>query len=246
MASRGWLRNSPRRLSQEFLQAAKSMFLALFNPGTDTFTAMYKFPKTAKGLRTRIAAYRKSMQAEWRTHKYIDDGAGKRYLVFWLYFVLGDWDEARSYFRWYATRFPDDVGEPVQKLCWALSLRRMGERREAVVKLADLMLSNLYAIPALLGDTLEAPAIWHDSNLAEPAYAAELPVEIMQAITAEERQWVAALHDSLEFRRLRKRYIDIAGKLLTSKSVAARVPLVREADALLGSLRPDAIPGAVR
>ena len=51
---------------------------------------MYKFPKTERGLRSRIASYKASMQKERRTFGAIDDSYGKRYIIFWLYFVLND------------------------------------------------------------------------------------------------------------------------------------------------------------
>ena len=41
------------------------------------------------------------MQKERRTYGSISDGYEKRYLIFWLYFVLGELKGASAYIRWY-------------------------------------------------------------------------------------------------------------------------------------------------
>lgn len=64
------------------------------------------------------------MQKERRVHGFISDGYGKRYLIFCLYFVLGDLRGANAYLRWYEKTFSDDMGEPIQKLCTAILLYR--------------------------------------------------------------------------------------------------------------------------
>jgi len=92
---------------------------------------MYDFPETEKKLKSRISSYKSSLLTEKKKFGYVDDGAGKRYLLFSLYFVLNDLRETKDYIKWYAKEFSDDIGEPIQKLCWALSLRRMGDEMEA-------------------------------------------------------------------------------------------------------------------
>jgi len=177
------------------------------------------------------------MKKEKKTYGSISDGAGKRYLLFWLYFVLDDRKNAKKYFEWYKTEFGGDVGEPIHKLCWALSLYRMGEESEAKYILADLMLSNLYFIPKLTGNNISAHRMWHSSNYSAPEYADEIPFEILEAITEDEKQWMAELHDSFEFRRVRKRHIEIYRELEDTRDVKQRKPLVREAGELLNALK---------
>jgi len=198
---------------------------------------MYRFPKTEKGFRSRIASYRAAMQKERRTYGGISDGSGKRYVLFWLHFLLNDLKAAKTYFRWYEKQFEDDVGEPIQKLCWAVSLYRMGDQKKSKYVLADLMLSNLYFIPSVIGAEIDRQDIWHASSDAEPHYADEIPTEILNAVTAAERSWIAELHDSLEFRRYRKRHVEIYRELANTRGVEKRTPLVREAGALLDQLK---------
>lgn len=57
---------------------------------------------------------------------FVHDGQGKRYLLFTLYFVLNDIEETKDYIEWYEKEFSDDIGEPIQKLCWALSFKENG------------------------------------------------------------------------------------------------------------------------
>jgi hypothetical protein len=198
---------------------------------------MYRFPKTEKGLRSRIASYRAAMQKERRAYGAISDGSGTRYVLFWLHFLLNDLKAAKTYFRWYEKQFDDDVGEPIQKLCWAVSLYRMDDEKKAKYVLADLMLSNIYFIPSVIGLEIERQDMWHASSDANRDYADEIPVEILNAVTATERAWIAELHDSLEFRRYRKRHIEIYRELANTRDVEKRIPLVRAAGALLDELK---------
>ncbi len=198
---------------------------------------MFAIPDTEKKLRARISSYKSAMNKEKRSFGYINDGGGKRYLLFPLYFVLGDMKRASEYFDWYTTEFEDDVGEPVQKLCWALCLHRLERNEEARRRLADLMLCNLYMIPHVLGRPVESLDIWHSSNDAEPGYAEYLPDEVQQKITESELAWIAEQYDSPEFVRIRERHIKIYGQLPSIQKTEDRRALLDEADALIDSLR---------
>jgi len=177
------------------------------------------------------------MKKEKRTFGYISDGYGKRYLIFWMYFVLGDLKGACTYMRWYEKTFEDDVGEPVHKLCWGLLLRRLGKDEKAKYILADLMLSNLYVIPKVIGEPIEPYRIRFGSNYADFEYAQEIPIEILNGITDEDRNWIRGLYESFEFYRYRKQYVEIYKKLEKTRGVENRSPLVREAGNLLNDLK---------
>jgi hypothetical protein len=196
---------------------------------------MFTIPDTEKKLRTRISSYKSALNKEKRMG-YINDGGGKRYLLFPLYFVLGDMKQAEEYFDWYAAEFDDDVGEPIQKLCWALCLHRMERNDEARRRLADLMLTNLYMIPHVLGRPVEPLDIWHSSSDAELDYVEYLPKEVQRKITESELAWMSGLYDSPEFARIRKRHIEIYRQLPSVKELDARRALLSEATALIDGL----------
>lgn len=177
------------------------------------------------------------MKKEKRTFGWISDGHGKRYLIFWLYFLLGDLKGAGIYMRWYEKTFDDDIGEPVQKLCWALLLRRMAKYDKAKYILADLMLSNLYVIPKVIGEPINSYPIRFGSNYADLEYAEEIPLEILSGITDEDRSWTRENYESLEFQRYRKRYVEIYQELEDTDGVENRSPLVKEANNLLNDLK---------
>jgi len=200
---------------------------------------MFSFPKTDKGIRSRIASYKASMQKERRAHGFISDDYGKRYLVFWLYLVLGDVKGASAYLRWYEKTFPDDVGEPVQKLCAAVLLHRAGKQRKAKYYLASLMLSNLYVIPEVLGEECENYKTRWLSNYAAAEYAEETPSEIRSAITDEDKTWIRELHESLEFRRYRQQFMDLHERLDKAKGYENRAPLVRQVGSILNDLKTE-------
>ena len=70
---------------------------------------MSDFPSTEKALKQRISSYRRSLTKEKQTHNFINDGYGKRYLLFCLYLLLGDHSKAQEYFYWYEKEFTDDA-----------------------------------------------------------------------------------------------------------------------------------------
>lgn len=194
---------------------------------------MFTFPDTEKKIKNRITKYKRELQKEKDWQGFIHDGFGKRYLLFCFYFVLGDYDNAEEYFEWYKQEFPDDIGDPIQQLCWALILHRMGKDKEAKYRLAELMLSNLYIIPYLLGYEIEAYDIWHGSNLEEPEYVVYIFDEVVEKINKSDLQWMEELYHSPEFTRIRDRYIEIQHKLKNAKNFEERSKLTDEAESLL-------------
>jgi hypothetical protein len=197
---------------------------------------MYNFPKTEKTLKNRISSYKTSLLKEKKKFGYVNDGEGKRYLLFSLYFVLNNIEEARDYIEWYEKEFSDDVGEPIQKLCWALILRRMGKEVEARKMLAETTLSNLYIIPKVLDKEIGEHDIWHSSSDAHIGYVDYMPKEVIASITEAEIQWIHQEYDSLDFRRIRRRYIEIYRKLKNTKETAERKQLLDESYSLLDTL----------
>ena len=177
------------------------------------------------------------MQKERQMYGGISDGYGKRYLIFWLYFILGDLKGASAYIRWYEKTFEDDIGEPVHKLCCALLLRRLRKDKKAKYVLADLMLSNLYLLPKVLGGEAKVPRLRYGSNYSEEEYANEIPAEILAEISDADREWMKQLYDSIEFHRYRKRYVELNEKLDKTDGVQKRSPLVRQIYAILDELK---------
>ena len=152
---------------------------------------MYDFPETEKKLQSRISSYKSALLKEQQKFGHVNDGGGKRYLLFVLYFVLNDLGKTADYIEWYEQEFSDDVGEPIQKLCWALSLRRMGNEAGAKKMLAETMLSNLYIIPAVLGQTIDEYDMWHASSDGDIGYIDNMPRKVVASITEAEIKWLS-------------------------------------------------------
>lgn len=57
---------------------------------------MYEIPKTEKALKKRISSYKASLLKEQTAFGHVNDGAGKRYLLFPLYLVLNNAEEAQD------------------------------------------------------------------------------------------------------------------------------------------------------
>jgi len=196
------------------------------------------FPSTKKKLSQRISSYMSSMKREKREHGFISDGSGKRYLMFTLLFLLDDIMKCQSYFDWYEKEFSDDIGEPEQVLCWKLLLKKMGMEEKAKYKLAELMLLNLYFIPKLIGKDIKKYSMWHSSNYVEPEYFDYTSSQIIEKITNDEKIWMNNCYDSFEFKRVRKRYVEIYTILPNEKDREKRGKLIDETSRLLELLQP--------
>jgi len=109
----------------------------------EIFGGIVLIPNSDEKLKKRISSYKSSFNKEKKIHGYVRDGSGKRYVLFWFYLVLNDLKKSYEYIKWYEKEFPDDIGEPAQKLCWAITLYRLNNIDKAKFMLADLMFSNL-------------------------------------------------------------------------------------------------------
>lgn len=179
-------------------------------------------------LRSRLKSHERRLRKEKEEHGFYRDGAGKRYELGPCYMLLGDDGGALESFRWFDKEFSDDVGEPGQLLCWSLALHRAGDEAAAARKLRQTMLSNLYVVPHLLGESIAKLDIWHGSNGAEPDYVAVIPGPYWSLWAEGDREWAASLYRSPEFTSVRTRYIEISRALDTTPPGAERSRLVEE------------------
>ncbi len=193
------------------------------------------FPKTPKGLSSRITKIRSQLSAFKREHGGHDDSGGARYYLFYLYFLLGDNRRSSEYIRWYEQEFPDDANEPTQLLCWTLILHRMG--KEGDYKLAETMLSNIYLIPHILGAKMAKADMWHSCSDGEPEYIDYFPEQIQNAITEEDKTWIEGLYFSDRFQKILNRHIEINHLLQTTPIGEERRALVKEEFSLLDGWR---------
>ena len=193
-------------------------------------------PSTEKKIKAKISSYKSGMSRDKKIYGSINDGAGKRYVLFSLYFQLNDLKKSEEYFKWYEKEFEDDSGEPVQKLCWAVSLYRMGKIDQAEYRLADLMLSNLYVIPKILGRDIKEYDIWHSSSDEFIDYFDYFPKEVLEALTQEDKNWIEELYESFVFQRIRQRHIEIYGELQNTDDIKIRRKLIDEGYKLLDQL----------
>jgi hypothetical protein len=190
------------------------------------------FPDDPKKVRARIRSYGRSLRKEQAEHNFIRDGSGKRYLLGPLYLLIDDIEGALQSYAWFEAQFPDDVGEPMQYLCWTLVLYRVGDLEAATQKLRQTMLSNLYIISHLLGREQPELDIWHGSNIEEKSYLEHIPVEIFTLWDAAALKWVQEAYGSLDMYRIRERYIEIYRQLKSERPGPKRSQLVEEASKL--------------
>jgi hypothetical protein len=124
---------------------ARQQAMATASPVFDT-GAQHKmdlFPKDPTKIRARIRRYERALRKEHEETGYYSDGYGKRYWLGPLYLLMDDLEGALQSFAWYEETFLDDIGHPMQFLCWTLALCRSGQLEPAKQKLRQTMLSKL-------------------------------------------------------------------------------------------------------
>jgi hypothetical protein len=190
---------------------------------------MYDFPQDPKKIRARIRRYERALRREEACYGFINDGAGKRYLLGALYLLMGDTAGAIRSFAWFAQTFPDDSGDPLQYLCWTLALYRAEELEHAAAKLRQTMLANLYLVPRLLGLQQDHIDMWYPSNLAEQYYSDEVPEAVFALWEPPALHWAHTTYQDAFMQRVRRRYIAIYRQLKTERPGPKRSRLVAEA-----------------
>ena len=195
---------------------------------------MYEFPQEPNKIRARIKHYERELRQELEMNGFIRDGYGKRYLLGPLYLLMDDLEGALQSFEWFEQNFPDDVGDPVHYLCWTLALYRSRDTDQAVDKLHQTMLSNLYLIPYLVGRPQDELDIWHGSNLEEKDFVSYVPREIWGLWDARALLWAAETYNSPKLRLIRERYIEILRQLKSEPVGPRRSELVNELFRLRG------------
>jgi tetratricopeptide (TPR) repeat protein len=189
------------------------------------------FPKTPKAIENRIRRYERALRKELK-EGYGSDGYGKRYLRGSLYMLLDDVDGALASYDWYEQSYPDDSGDPYQYLTWALALYRGSLRHEAVNKLYQTMLENLYLVPHLLGHNPQPLDVWHSSDLEWIEYALEIPQELIDLWDEQALRWAQEVSEHPEVVEKVTRCIEIHRELNTVRPGARRSALVDESYAL--------------
>ena len=103
---------------------------------------------------------------------------------------------------------------------------------EALNKLYQTMLENLYLVPFLLGRNPQPLDIWHGSNFEWIEYAFELPQELLDLWDDVALQWARDVSEHPAVVEKVARYVAIHRKLKSEPRGPRRTALVNEAFAL--------------
>lgn len=183
-----------------------------------------------KRFHARATKLKQALASEKRRYGGFDDSSGRRYRIGPLYALAGDLKEALAHYKWFEKQFPDDVGEPVHCLWWALALYRSGDLENANRKLLETLIRNLYLLPALAGSPIARQDIWHGSNWCEPEYLSQVSSDLLPQLSEAERSWIERQLDSALFRRVKDEYVSTHHALLTEENVERRSAILRRWD----------------
>lgn len=183
-----------------------------------------------KRLRARATRLKRALASEKRRYGGFDDSSGKRYRIGPLFALAGDLKEALAHYGWFEKQFPDDVGEPMHHLWWALALYRSGDIEDANRKLLETLVRNLYLLPALTGSPIARQDMWHSSNWDQPEYLAQVSPEFLPQLSEDERSWIGRQLESALFRRVKDEYVSTHHALLTEANVESRSAILRRWD----------------
>jgi len=156
-----------------------------------------------KRFRDRAARLKRALVSEKRRFGAFDDGGGKRYRIGPLYALAGDLKEALAQFKWFEKQLPDDIGEPMHRLWWALALYRSGDIECANGRLLETLVRNLYLLPSLIGSPIARQDMWHSSNWDEPEYLSRVAPQFVPQLSENERSWIEQQLESALFLRVK-------------------------------------------
>ena len=157
-------------------------------------------------FRDRATRLKRALAKEKRRYGGIDDGYGKRYLIGPLFALAGDVRQALAHYEWHERECPDDIGEPIHYLWWALTLYKFGELEKANAKLLETMVRNIYLLPALLGTPTAPHDMWHSSNREQPDYISEVLPELLPELSKQERQFDPCMWPNCKMTGSTRRY----------------------------------------
>ncbi len=191
-----------------------------------TFTRDFRVtPEIKKNFRDRAVRAVRGLEKERSSFGYINDGSGKRYRAGVFFLLAGDLKRANETFDWFYEEFPDDIGEPVFHLYSSLAAHRQGDLVKARMRLLDTMLSNIFMLPHLVGQRLNAPDIWCQSNRHQESYLLEVE-EFLQEPTCEERLWIASELKSSTFVTLKDGYLATFAELKDERDIPKRMSIL--------------------
>lgn len=181
--------------------------------------------KEKKRFRDKANRNRRALLKEKEQNGYINDGLGRRYRVGVFYLLAGADEKALEFFSWFELEFPDDIGEPVFNLYWALAELRNGKEEKARYRLLTAMLSNLYMLPFLFNEPIELLDIWYSSNRDQQDYLWEVE-EYLDEPTKNERNWIKKEYNSEPFISIRNECINTYRQLNNEHDFEKRGALV--------------------
>ncbi len=191
---------------------------------------LFVTPDKKKRFLARATRARRELRKE-ETAGYIRDGSGNRYRVGVFFLLAGDVERAADAFDWFEETFTDDVGEPIFFLYGALTAYRRGRLSKARVRLAFAKVCNIFLLPYLLRQGIDATGVWLSSNWADESYLAEMR-DYLDGATQEDRAWIASEWNSAPFVTLREGYLSTYRALNAERDLMRRRSLLTKWDLL--------------
>jgi len=185
-------------------------------------------PKQIDRVRKTIADIKRTLAAEKRKFGCYDDGRGLRYLPPGLFIQLSDYSGGKTYLKWFAKNFPDDIGFPIFLFEWTIILFKCGKLKEAESKAMQTYYSNTYMFDRFLNHPIIPLDKHESSNWETPSLASRLPYSCYDEELKDFGLWLVGFTASERFIEFKQKHIEINTRLKNETDEETRHYLVMQ------------------
>jgi len=173
--------------------------------------------KQIEKIKLSIKRNRAALLAEKRKFGGFDDSAGRRYVIADLYLRIGDYSGALTYKKWFDNNFPDDCGDPLLSLNWAVAFHASGLIDDCKIFTIDTAFKNVYLHGLLIGRPIEHINKSELSNSDWLDFAQEILDDCKKVTTQQYILWLSSFVDSAEYQEPLNKFIAL-NKLLKDET----------------------------
>ena len=172
--------------------------------------------KQIEKIKIKIKQQRTALLAEKRLYGWFHDGSGRRYYISDLYLQIGDYKGAIIYKKWFDKNFPEDIGDAMVTMNWAIAYHELGKTKEAEAYTIHTSFQNIY-LHGLLLDRLVEKIDIYESGYDLLEYTKSQIKDFRKVVTKSYLDWLSGFVKTDDYNIPINRFIAIS-KLLKDES----------------------------